>query len=216
MDLNTHTPYIPPHPQRGTPYHRYVLLLLPQSDPTKPLEIPIVADSDRLGFDTRSFLQQWGLDGAKGGGAHMFREVWDTDVSKVYSRVLRAYLSSSFHPHSFTRMHLTVSVLFSDWHRLQVLWNPSLEDHPSSIGMQMSKRSRNTFNIYYRDPTSRRRSLGHVCFAFGIYLWEAYVMQLQPPFRCAPCAHLRRHVPYMSYVSLSPEILPRLFTVIAL
>jgi large subunit ribosomal protein L35 len=28
--LNTHTRYIPPHPQRGTPYHRYTLLLLPQ------------------------------------------------------------------------------------------------------------------------------------------------------------------------------------------
>ncbi|KAG5220542.1 PEBP protein [Salix suchowensis] len=58
----------PSPPSTWTPYHRYVLLLLPQSDPTKPLEIPIVADSDRLGFDTRSFLQQWGLDGAKGGG----------------------------------------------------------------------------------------------------------------------------------------------------
>ncbi|CAK5279833.1 unnamed protein product [Mycena citricolor] len=27
--LNTHTQYVPPHPQKGTPYHRYVTLLLP-------------------------------------------------------------------------------------------------------------------------------------------------------------------------------------------
>ncbi|KAF4605629.1 hypothetical protein EYR40_004416 [Pleurotus pulmonarius] len=103
LDLNTHTPYIPPHPQRGTPYHRYVLLLLPQSDPTKPLEIPIVADSDRLGFDTRSFLQQWGLDGVKGGGAHMFRQVWDADVSKIYSRVLHTVEPKFGRPPKFDR-----------------------------------------------------------------------------------------------------------------
>ncbi|KAG6841548.1 hypothetical protein C0991_009913 [Blastosporella zonata] len=30
LNLDDHTPYIPPHPQQGTPYHRYVLLLLPQ------------------------------------------------------------------------------------------------------------------------------------------------------------------------------------------
>ncbi|KAL0950569.1 hypothetical protein HGRIS_007371 [Hohenbuehelia grisea] len=87
--LNSHTTYIPPHPQQGTPYHRYVLLLLPQSDPTKPLEIPVVPDSARLGFDTRAFMQEWGFDGARGGGAHMWREIWSEDVSKIYSEVLK-------------------------------------------------------------------------------------------------------------------------------
>jgi len=28
--LNSHTFYVPPHPQQGTPYHRYTILLLPQ------------------------------------------------------------------------------------------------------------------------------------------------------------------------------------------
>ncbi|KAH7881435.1 uncharacterized protein C8R40DRAFT_1164859 [Lentinula edodes] len=28
--LNSHTTYVPPHPQQGTPYHRYTILLLPQ------------------------------------------------------------------------------------------------------------------------------------------------------------------------------------------
>ncbi|KAJ3723989.1 hypothetical protein C8R42DRAFT_664173 [Lentinula raphanica] len=28
--LNSHTTYVPPHPQKGTPYHRYTIFLLPQ------------------------------------------------------------------------------------------------------------------------------------------------------------------------------------------
>ncbi|RDB29152.1 54S ribosomal protein L35, mitochondrial [Hypsizygus marmoreus] len=107
-DLNDHTPYIPPHPQRGTPYHRYVLLLLPQpplaaSSYTRnaearampgvstsvALEIPAVAAEDRRDFDVRAFAQRWGLDGAKGGGAHIWREVWDEKVSRIYRAILK-------------------------------------------------------------------------------------------------------------------------------
>ncbi|KAJ6569513.1 phosphatidylethanolamine-binding protein [Mycena capillaripes] len=166
--LNTHTRYIPPHPQRGTPYHRYALLLLPQPPvqgrkytlntealltaqqtrltqsirdraateaaraeevaravgeagvlegtqgrtgrpqrPTHPnaalphpasgedpladvvtlsrrIEVPIIPDSERLGFDVRAFAKRWGLNAAMGGGAHMWREVWDKYVGAVY------------------------------------------------------------------------------------------------------------------------------------
>ncbi|KAJ3751184.1 hypothetical protein DFH05DRAFT_1470299 [Lentinula detonsa] len=32
--LNSHTTYVPPHPQQGTPYHRYTILLLPQPPKT--------------------------------------------------------------------------------------------------------------------------------------------------------------------------------------
>ncbi|KAJ6573882.1 phosphatidylethanolamine-binding protein [Mycena vulgaris] len=74
--LNTHTPYIPPHPQQGTPYHRYVVLLLPQP--------PLVPLKQRYGFDVRAFAKQWGLNGAVGGGVHMWREVWDEYVGAVY------------------------------------------------------------------------------------------------------------------------------------
>ncbi|KAJ8482675.1 hypothetical protein ONZ45_g14871 [Pleurotus djamor] len=88
VNINDHTSYIPPHPQRGTPYHRYVLLMLPQSDPIKPLDVPTVPDSARLGFNVRSFLAEWRLDSAKGGGAHMWRELWNEDVSKIYADVL--------------------------------------------------------------------------------------------------------------------------------
>ncbi|KII86518.1 hypothetical protein PLICRDRAFT_165126 [Plicaturopsis crispa FD-325 SS-3] len=83
----THTPYIPPHPQRGTKYHRYVLLLLPQSS---EITVPRLVRGERLRFDVRGFMEKYGLDGAKGGGAHMWREVWDEDVSKIYSDILKA------------------------------------------------------------------------------------------------------------------------------
>jgi large subunit ribosomal protein L35 len=107
-DLNTHTTYTPPHPQRGTPYHRYVSLCLPQppasgaldytlntaarSSPDQVtsayLDIPVVSNAERKGFDVHAFMQKWGLDGSKGGGAHMFREIWDEDVSRIYKNVL--------------------------------------------------------------------------------------------------------------------------------
>jgi len=33
-------------------------------------------------------MEQHGLDGSKGGGAHMFREVWNPAVSNIYKDVL--------------------------------------------------------------------------------------------------------------------------------
>ncbi|KAI0771048.1 PEBP-like protein [Trametes elegans] len=87
--LNSHTRYVPPHPQRGTPYHRYVLLLLPQASPTKPIEIPVFEDSARVGFNYRAFAEQYGFDAAQGGGAHMWRETWDETVSHIYEHTLK-------------------------------------------------------------------------------------------------------------------------------
>ncbi|KAL1940687.1 hypothetical protein VTO73DRAFT_8122 [Trametes versicolor] len=87
--LDTHTPYVPPHPQRGTPYHRYVLLMLPQSSPTEPINIPVFQESERLGFNFRAFAEQYGFDGARGGGAHMWREEWDETVSHIYQHTLK-------------------------------------------------------------------------------------------------------------------------------
>ncbi|KAF8584930.1 PEBP-like protein [Ramaria rubella] len=84
-----HLPYIPPHPQRGTPYHRYVLLLLPNPEPTRALPIPVPSDAQRLGFDVRAFVGEWGLDRVQGGGAHMWREVWDEEVSVLHRDVLK-------------------------------------------------------------------------------------------------------------------------------
>ncbi|KAH8101535.1 PEBP-like protein [Cristinia sonorae] len=84
----THTKYIPPHPQKGTPYHRYVMLLVPQTG-EQPIEVPHFSESDRLGFDYRDFAATYGLDASQGGGAHMWREVWDETVTKIYQDVLK-------------------------------------------------------------------------------------------------------------------------------
>ena len=110
LDLNNHTTYIPPHPQQGTDYHRYVLLLLQQpplgaseysfnlearvkADETTSmhLNIPIVFDKQRKGFSLRSFMREWGFDMRKGGGAHMWREVWDEHVSTIYKNILGGF-----------------------------------------------------------------------------------------------------------------------------
>ena len=59
------------------------------------LDIPIVPDKERLGFSIRKFASQWNLNGAKGGGVHMWREIWDDDVSTIYSDILsKLFLSS--------------------------------------------------------------------------------------------------------------------------
>jgi len=88
-DDSSHTPYIPPHPQRGTPYHRYVLFLLPHLNPTQKLTIPVFSDQQRLGFNLREFSAKRGLVLGTGGGAHMWREMWHEDVSAIYRNTLR-------------------------------------------------------------------------------------------------------------------------------
>lgn len=50
------------------------------------LDIPLV--SERHDFNFRQFIKDWGLNPAKGGGAHMWREVWDDTVSKIYAEML--------------------------------------------------------------------------------------------------------------------------------
>lgn len=101
-------PYEPPHPQKGTPYHRYVTLLLPQLERLNltPADLP----SGRAGFDVREFAAKHKLgyytegEGVSmemvpetykekvgkgmGGGLHMWRAVWDQDVSRVYKDIL--------------------------------------------------------------------------------------------------------------------------------
>ncbi|GAA6028740.1 hypothetical protein JCM8097_007371 [Rhodosporidiobolus ruineniae] len=73
--------YVPPHPQKGTPYHRYTVLLLEQ-----PSQLSLDADSlPREGFSAREFVEKHGLEAR---GVSFFRQVWDKDVSKIYEEVL--------------------------------------------------------------------------------------------------------------------------------
>ena len=89
--LSSTLPYIPPHPQNGTPYHRYTVLLLAQSD-NAPLALN-EHEIERLDFDTRDFVAQHKLE-AK--GVSFFRQKWDKSVSKIYEEILRKHESFLF------------------------------------------------------------------------------------------------------------------------
>ena len=52
-----------------------------------------MSEAARLDFNFRAFAEEHGFDGSKGGGAHMWREVWDETVSKIYRDVLSEYFS---------------------------------------------------------------------------------------------------------------------------
>ncbi|KAL5535788.1 MRPL35 [Sanghuangporus sanghuang] len=85
-----HTKYIPPHPQRGSPYHRYCLFLLPHVNASEKVHVPPpVSDEARVGFNLRAFCEEYGLDASLGGGAHIWREVWDETVSDIYQHTLK-------------------------------------------------------------------------------------------------------------------------------
>ncbi|KAK4048989.1 mitochondrial 54S ribosomal protein YmL35 [Microbotryomycetes sp. JL221] len=75
--------FVPPHPQNGTPYHRYTALLLAQS---QPLDLDAdAAELNRLGFDVRSFVQQHQLEPV---GVTFTRQKWDQAVSDIYENIL--------------------------------------------------------------------------------------------------------------------------------
>lgn len=75
-------PYVPPHPQQGTPYHRYTFLLFAQE---RPLELAAEA-VERHGFNVRAFAQEHTLEAA---GVTFFRQKWDKAVSEIYRDVLK-------------------------------------------------------------------------------------------------------------------------------
>ncbi|KLO20704.1 PEBP-like protein [Schizopora paradoxa] len=83
------TYYVPPHPQKGSPYHRYCLFLLPQPDAAQSMKIPVIKDDARRGFNLRKFCENHGYDVSAGGGAHMWREVWNDTVSDIYTDTLK-------------------------------------------------------------------------------------------------------------------------------
>ncbi|KAI0274001.1 phosphatidylethanolamine-binding protein [Russula aff. rugulosa BPL654] len=83
----SHTPYLPPHPARGTPYHRYVLLLLPHEDPNAKVSLPS-GPLERNDFDLRSFVREHALR-TDGGGAFMWRAVWDEECSRIWREVIK-------------------------------------------------------------------------------------------------------------------------------
>ncbi|WFC98425.1 mitochondrial 54S ribosomal protein YmL35 [Malassezia yamatoensis] len=77
-------PYIPPHPQQGTPYHRYTMLLFEQSE-TSSLDTASRTTMNVAQFAKTHHLHLRGL--------HFWREQWSKEnqasVSEIYRDVLK-------------------------------------------------------------------------------------------------------------------------------
>ncbi|KAI8355153.1 phosphatidylethanolamine-binding protein [Blakeslea trispora] len=78
--------YIPPHPQKGTKYHRYTLIAYEQPNEGQT-KVDIKVDS-RDQFDVKGLAQAHGLQVS---GATFFRQVWNESVSKIYSDILKEH-----------------------------------------------------------------------------------------------------------------------------
>ncbi len=89
--------YVPPHPQRGTPYHRYTVLLLSREAGAASGAVDSSTNANaqpiqREAFDVRAYMQQRGLGVA---GLHFWRGIWKEGptaqaVEQVYRDVLGA------------------------------------------------------------------------------------------------------------------------------
>ena len=78
--------YIPPHPQKGTKYHRYTLIAYEQPNEGQT-KVDIKVDS-RDQFDVKGLAETHGLQVS---GATFFRQVWNESVSKIYSEILKEH-----------------------------------------------------------------------------------------------------------------------------
>ncbi|KAM0791824.1 hypothetical protein ACM66B_004083 [Microbotryomycetes sp. NB124-2] len=79
-------PFVPPHPQNGTPYHRYTVLLLAQAKPLSLNDEKATNKIERRGFNVRQFVREHELEAV---GITFTRQKWDSSVSDIYENVLR-------------------------------------------------------------------------------------------------------------------------------
>ncbi|KAI4214254.1 MAG: hypothetical protein LQ351_003339 [Letrouitia transgressa] len=77
-------PWIPPHAQKGSPYHRLSTFVLQQREGER-LDLQVVQDylKGKAQFNLRSFRDRFLL---KPVGVHMFRTIWDEGTVGVMSR----------------------------------------------------------------------------------------------------------------------------------
>lgn len=74
---------MPPHPPKGSGIHRYVTILLEQSENVS------VGEVERQGFSLRNLMAAHNLQPV---GIHYFRTQWSPAVSAFYADVLSAFL----------------------------------------------------------------------------------------------------------------------------
>ncbi|KAI9504025.1 phosphatidylethanolamine-binding protein, partial [Coemansia spiralis] len=81
---NVMLPYIPPHPAKGTPNHRYAFAVFEQGESGQEKLEGIDVSRDMV---LRNFVSQHGLRLV---GISFFRASWDESVDEVYREVLKA------------------------------------------------------------------------------------------------------------------------------
>ncbi|ORY80987.1 phosphatidylethanolamine-binding protein [Protomyces lactucae-debilis] len=76
--------WVPPHPEKGTPYHRLCVLVweLPDTppQPNAPLASQVPGAISRVGFHPQHYAQQNGLHAV---GVHFWRQEWDAELAEV-------------------------------------------------------------------------------------------------------------------------------------
>ena len=76
-------PWLPPHAQKGSPYHRLSVFVLQQVE-GKTLDVAAIREREKPeGFNLRSFNDRHLL---KPIGVHMFRSIWDEGTAGVMRR----------------------------------------------------------------------------------------------------------------------------------
>ncbi|EST04925.1 Phosphatidylethanolamine-binding protein PEBP [Kalmanozyma brasiliensis GHG001] len=107
MEVN----WIPPHPQQGTPYHRYTTVLFEQPTPASKGEV------DRENFNLRTFAQERGLTPA---GIHFWRAKWSQEsadtISGIYRDVLKRQEPKYAKPPSEDKVRKLVGDGGSKWY----------------------------------------------------------------------------------------------------
>ncbi|KAF2758898.1 PEBP-like protein [Pseudovirgaria hyperparasitica] len=84
-DEHTILPWLVPHAQKGTPYHRMPIFVLEQ-DPENPLvpeQVKAWSKLKRDGFKLRAFIDKYNLRPI---GFNMFRTVWDENMKAVMQK----------------------------------------------------------------------------------------------------------------------------------
>lgn len=84
-NANVVLPYLPPHPPKGTQYHRYTLLLAEQPNGGQD-KVEVQAQDVSRESTLRDLCSQYKLNVK---GLTFFRQVWDKDVSRIYKEILK-------------------------------------------------------------------------------------------------------------------------------
>ena len=93
-------PWLPAFSQKGTPYHRFAVVLLEQK-PGETIDVAKLKEAyaSRDGFSIKSFRDKFGLSPF---GFNMFRSVWDENTAAVMARHNIPGADVEFRP---TRVH---------------------------------------------------------------------------------------------------------------